>query len=124
MEYKEMMQLLTELPKKIKEQELKIIALGRKINNIEDKKKEIDVEHFISVLSAKDAEGKNLYSNEKAREIQVNKQKKLDAVYQALLLEEEETIIASKTETADLEFLKRRFKSVEIVVSLLTRRLF
>ena len=121
MEQEELVKRIVELPMLIRTQELKIIALNRKISSIEDKKKDLETTHFIAVLSARDGDNKNLYTNDKSREIEVNRRKKLDAVFQALILEEEDSIIQSKQEVAEFEFLKREFKVVELLVNLLKR---
>ena len=110
------------LPTKIKEEGVKIYTL-MKIQDALKKSKEESYDLVYSrVTKELDDDGKRKYPNEKAREVETNKEISFLPDFKYLCEQEKENIKLIQERKAEIEYLKNRFKATEMLLDIMKIR--
>jgi len=116
-DYEMLAQDIIEIPYTIKAYEKKMMALTRKNDGIEIRKIEIRSAIYVNVSQEK-SEGKNIYSNDKTREAETNRRAAEHMEHKALNEDQENNIKELNDLKNETDFLKRKARSIEILVNL------
>lgn len=117
-EYEVMAQEILEIPYSIQATERKLIALSRKKDRINKQIDELKSKEYSMILYEVDADQKKRFSNDKMREIELHNRIKDNKEY-VILVKEETGVIEHIQETKlEIDFLKRQFKSIQIVIEI------
>ena len=110
--------------------ENKIVALSQRIKDRQRKKKDIEYQLYLDVHNeTTELKGggeftvKPKFTNEKSREAEVNKRQYNHAEYKVLSEEDEKDHLEIKRLQVELDYFKKEFKSIEIVLKIKELRL-
>ena len=114
MEKDKMIEQLHKLPKFIKERDLEILDKTMKIDEFVLQLKTFEKNTAISVENEVD-EGKKVFSNKLQRDVELENRLRNDIGFNEIKEKHNNAKNELKTEIVEVEFLKRRFRSLEAV---------
>jgi hypothetical protein len=117
--YRPMLEGLVDLPEKLRAVRNELLATRRKLDGVQSERQDIERRVFSEICAQKSEDGKNAYTNEKARETATAEKLKKDSRDQELCVQESELIYKQHDATTRLEYLQDVQRSLKLIIQVL-----